>query len=483
MSCLSPCVDFGVHDNNLANLLRGIRERVFAVEVDGALVKPPRPGPGVFENELALFARKFRKNVVVTTPWEYEVFLDTYDGRRRTIYEAAGRSVTARPVDNRDAYSSAFLKAEKIPFYLKPDPAPRLIHPRTTRYNAAVGVFIKRIEHDVYESVNEVWDGVAPTILKGYNASQVGRYMAAKWHSFRDPIAIGLDASRFDQHVSYDALVWEHSRYLEYFRGSDKLALARLLDMQLRTRVWARCPEGTVKYTVDGMRFSGDMNTGLGNCLLMSAMVWTWARKQGVACELANNGDDCVVFMERKDLAKWHNDAMKTWFRGLGFTMKVETPVEVLEQIEFCQSHPVHIGGSWLMVRKHRHAFAKDCISIKPLDGPGVFDKWRNAVGEAGLSLTGGVPVQQSFYLAFKRGASGKKLRNDTTLETGFMRFARDMNRKATPVTAESRYSYWLAFGVTPDEQVALEAVYDTITPVWNVPITNGFLTVPTHWT
>lgn len=484
VSSMTPGYEFGVHENNLKNMLRGIRERVFAVEDgEGALVPPPRPCPGYFGEQLTRFAREFRRKVVKTTPMSDQEFLDTYEGRRRTIYQNAIASLAAKPVNRRDAYSGAFLKAEKIPFYSKPDPAPRLIHPRSPRYNAAVGVFIKKIEHEVYHTVNRVWKGHAPTILKGYNATQVGGHLARKWNRFRKPVALGLDASRFDQHVSVDALRWEHERYLSYFRTHDRAALSQLLDWQLRTKVWCRSPEAVVSYTVEGMRFSGDMNTGLGNCLLMCAMVWTWARIVGVQCELANNGDDCVVVMEQSDLAQWNEMEMKTWFRGMGFNMKVEKPVYVLEKIEFCQSHPVWTGSEWLMVRKHGHAMAKDCISIKPLTSEKVFDKWRKAVGEAGLSLTGGIPVQQAFYLAFMRGSKQDALRNDTTLETGFMRFARDMHRKACDVLPEARYSYWLAFNVTPDEQEALEAIYDHTTPDWSEPSTGGQTEVCTHFT
>ncbi len=180
ISSINPGLEFGVHDNCLTNLLRGVRERVFAVETEGGLVTPPRPDPGIFECALTSFERLLSKECAVTTPWTDEEFLSTYEGRRRTIYEAAIASLATRPVNRRDAYSSAFLKAEKIPFYMKPDPAPRLIHPRSPRYNAAVGVYIKKIEHRVYDAVNRVWRGHAPTILKGYNAAQVGAYMAAK---------------------------------------------------------------------------------------------------------------------------------------------------------------------------------------------------------------------------------------------------------------------------------------------------------------
>jgi hypothetical protein len=403
-----------------------------------------------------------------------EQFIDTYEGRKRTIYQQACDSLATRPVTRRDAYSTAFLKAEKIAFYSKPDPAPRLIHPRSPRYNAAVGVYIKRIEHKVYDCVNRVWGGVGPTILKGYNARQIGAYIHAKWKRFKRPLAIGLDASRFDQHVSRQALVWEHERYLQFFRGSDAQALRTLLSWQLKTKVWARCRDGIVKYTVDGMRFSGDMNTGLGNCLLMCAMVYCYARSIGVDCELINNGDDCVVIMDENDHARWDDDNMKQWFRRLGFTMKSEPPVRVLEQIEFCQWHPVEVAGEWLMVRAHGKAMSKDCISIKPLDSEGVYDKWRYTIGSGGLSLTGGVPVQQSFYQAMMRDAGNQRL-VDLTLDTGFARWSRGMERKCETVSPQTRVSYWLAFGVTPDQQEAIESLYNSITPKWCGTTTDGY--------
>lgn len=473
VSALSPPLLFGVHENNLVNLLRGIRERVYAVDIGGELQEPPRPNPGVVEEELAGFAKAFDKLSPPTTRWTTEQFCDTYTGRRRTIYDNAVDSLRHCGVDRKDASSFSFLKCEKIPFYMKSDPAPRLIHPRDPRYNVAVGVFLKRIEHDVYRQVDKVWK--SRTILKGYNARQVGAIMSKKWNKFNDPVGVGLDASRFDQHVSRDALKWEHERYLSFFSGADREELAKLLSWQLRTKCVARCKDGRVKYTVDGMRFSGDMNTGMGNCLLMSAMVWCWCQLVGVKTQLANNGDDCVVMMERRDLQRFNLDGMTEWFRGLGYTMKVETPVTDLERVEFCQTNPIFDGVEWTMVRKHRHATAKDCVSIKPLDGPRIFDKWRLSVSLAGLSLVGGYPVQQDFYRSLGRGAGTTELRGDLTQETGFARLARGMDRGYRVVTPYARYSYWLAFGVTPDEQEALEGYYGGVELSWKPPRVLGF--------
>lgn len=466
---LSPGLKFGVHNNNLRNLLRGIRERVFAVEIGGVLTKPPSPDAGFVDSELAKFARKFDKLLPPTTPWSHDEFVATYAGRRRAVYEAAAEDLVGRALTRRDANSRSFLKAEKIPFYAKSDPAPRLIHPRNPRYNVGVGVFLKKIEHSVYHAVDEVWG--SRTILKGCNAEKTAYHLRKKWESFPRPVAIGLDASRFDQHVSVDCLRWEHARYVSMYRGDDADTLRELLDWQLSANCTATCRDGRVKYKVTGMRFSGDMNTSTGNCMLMSAMVWSYCQRTGVTAHLANNGDDCVLFIDKSELARLDLGGLVQWFRRMGFTMKVEEPVYVFEGIEFCQSHPINLGARWLMVRKHRHATAKDCISLKPLDGPGIFDKWRLSVGLAGLSLTGGVPVQQEFYAALMRGAKGHALANDPILETGFMRFARGMSRTYGEPTPECRYSYWLAFGVLPDEQVALENEYSKVSLAWHTTL------------
>lgn len=61
------------------------------------------------------------------------------------------------------------------------------------------------------------------------------------------------------------------------------------------------------------------------------------------------------------------------------------------------------------------------------------------------------------------RGAQGSALKGDPTLETGFMRLARGMDRRWREPSPEARYSYWLGFGVLPDEQVAMEGWYRAV--------------------
>lgn len=68
--------------------------------------------------------------------------------------------------------------------------------------------------------------------MKGFNSFEVGEIVAKKCEALRPFRAIGIDASRFDQHVNTYSLKWEHSLYLKAFSGLDRIELARLLRMQ-----------------------------------------------------------------------------------------------------------------------------------------------------------------------------------------------------------------------------------------------------------
>lgn len=444
---------WAVHNNNLQNLLRGLVERVFMVPTPSGLQLPPRPSPGDFRAIMEGARQALRPWLPRAAPVDYDTFVGYYRGRRATIYRKAADSLLSRSLDRADATVKTFVKAEKVNLTAKPDPAPRVIQPRDPRYNVEVGRYLRPLEKQVYRAIRKVWGG--HTVLKGMNAQQQAKELREMWDTFSDPVAVGLDASRFDQHVSVDALKWEHLIYLMCFNASDRKHLSWLLEMQLENRGVAYLPEAVVKYTVQGARMSGDMNTSLGNCLLMSMMVWTWCQKQEVRARLANNGDDCVVFMERHQL-KQFGEGLAPFFRQLGFTMVIEEPVDVFERVVFCQTQPVNAGG-WVMVRDPRISIAKDAVSLLPLNQ--CWKKWRNAVGLCGLSLTGGVPVQQEFYHSLSQceGEQLKTQEDDLAIGYGMKMLAYGMDRKLVPVSPAARFSYWTAFGILPDEQVAME--------------------------
>lgn len=439
---------YGVHSNNIKNLTRGIAERVLYVRRDGVLQRTPKPVSGVF-SRLSLF----RDALVAATPSTRVVPLREFpllysDPRKRSIYERAVASLSRWGLTKRDAVVNTFVKAEKVNFSAKPDPAPRVIQPRSPRYNAVVGRYLKLFEKQAFTAVSRVMG--YQVILKGLNAQGVAKALRASWDVFRDPVAVGLDASRFDQHVSRDALAWEHSYYNAVFRSPE---LAHALSWQLRNVGKAYCGEHVVQYTTDGCRMSGDMNTGLGNCLIMVAIVRQFCVERGISHRLANNGDDCVLMVERADLPRLLT--IDQWFLEFGFTLTREEPVDVFERMEFCQASPCWTSTGWRMVRNISTAPSKDLVSLLSWKSECDRRVWAGAVGRCGLELTRGVPVWEAFYRGLLAQGSTRVGGDAAVRRSGFGYMARGV--QGGHISSESRVSFWRMTGITPSHQRVLE--------------------------
>ncbi len=474
-------VQFNVHNNSMRNLRRGLMERVFYVENEKKELEPaPKPLDGVFGN-LAWFRRKLHNIVGTHSCVSPGQFLDFYTGRRRTIYEGAVKSLEGLGVQRRDAYLKTFVKAEKINTTRKPDPAPRVIQPRNVRYNVEVGRFLRRFEHYLYRGIDEIWNG--PTVIKGYTVEQIGKIARDAWDSFVSPVAIGFDMKRFDQHVSIPALQWEHSVYLDAFCQDSYLA--ELLSWQLENKGVGYASDGMIRYKVDGCRMSGDMNTAMGNCLIACAITHDFFRRRGMRARLLNNGDDCVVIVEKECAAEVKSGMVRHW-RQFGFQCELECDADIFEQIEFCQMRPVYDGEKYIMVRNPLISLSKDAYSVGPWNGINHARKWVNAVGLCGMSLTGGIPVVQSYYNMFIRNTktvNSSSILRDVSFASGFRELARLGNRSYRNISEESRFSFYLAFGITPDLQRAMESDYDAHTIDWGfVPQGNPRIQ-PISWT
>lgn len=439
---LSSGIVYKVHESNLANSGRALVERVYLV--NGA--PPPQPVPGAF-SRLRGFGKAVSKRVGIVRRVDSTTFVEESPAHKKTIYENARLDLLQRSVTRKDAHLNSFVKCEKINFTDKEDPAPRIIQPRNPRYNLEVGRWLRRMEHKVYAAIGEIYG--RPTVMKGYNCYQVASHIKDGWDTFSDPVAVGLDASRFDQHVSKEALEWEHSVYLDCVSKQDRPKLQKLLLWQIYNQGRVLAKDGRIDYSVVGRRMSGDMNTALGNCLLMCALVHCFM--DGRKHALYNNGDDCVVIMERAQLR--HMAKLKEWFLGMGFTMKVEEPVYQLEHIEFCQTKPVWDGVRWRMVRNLRTCMAKDAVIPKHIVGDKSILKHIATLGQCGAALSTGLPVLQEYYQAMLRvdATPGKR-------ESSGMAFmARGLQPRVGPVTDEARASFYWAFGILPDLQVEME--------------------------
>jgi len=443
------------HNNSLDNVLRGIGERLKMVS-DGAGGFVPPPRPSIFDLE-EYRRRLLKKMPKLEGPISLDEFVQCYDGPKRKRYEAAVEQLVRDGLQDADGDINIFIKDEKVCSWTKVDPAPRLISPRSPKYCVELGRFIKPIEHLLYKAVARVWGEI--TIAKGLNFNERGTLIQDKWESFDDPVAVGLDASRFDQHVSEDALRWEHSIYRGcYPREGKNGKLGRLLDRQIINKGRCYVDNHRVEYEHRGGRMSGDMNTALGNCLIMTGLVWEHSRQLGVPVKLINDGDDCVVFMERRDLTRYL-DGLEEWFRARGFSMKVEKPAYELEEIEFCQCHPVWNGEQYTMCRNVFKALFTDGVHIgRTLE---EIQHIRAATSKCGKVWSKGLPVFQDFYeLSSCEPPRGKSNFYGDFKHSGTMWQAKGCVSGTDHITDEARNSFHKAFGISGSEQELVEGFY-----------------------
>lgn len=474
ISRISPDIQIVPFNQNLETLRRAVAERVFLVKEDGEFKAPPKPSVGLFEQRLAPVRSLLQLYLPSTAPLSFADTIATFKGRKKARYERAYQNILFKRRNlGEEAKVSVFVKYEKTDRTCKTDPVPRVISPRSPEYNLRLARYLRKIEEPIFDALGELFGH--KTVMKGVNTTQTAKLLREKWDTFSNPVAIGLDASRFDQHVSQQALAFEHTIYpLCFGLNKHRRKLKSLLKYQLRNKCSGYVPDGEVKYSIKGTRMSGDMNTSLGNCILMCMMVYAYAQYCGVKIHLANNGDDCVVFMEKRDEVTFGKN-LDSWFRAMGFNMKVESPAYEFEHVEFCQTKPVFDGLEWVMCRNPWTAIAKDCVMLKhPRNvSPSFFKQWLDAIGTGGLALAGGLPIFQSFYLLCQR--SGQLVRRNRRGKNVLMEAADELLpwymrevglqgcRHVAEVSAEARASFYFAFGITPEEQIETERYYDSM--------------------
>jgi len=449
----TPSHTLGVYDNDVNAVVCALTERYFNCSDGlGGFHKPLRVGKRAFKQPGLVH---FKRLVMDAMPYVPRLtppqVVSLYVGGKQKVYSAAMRSLEVLHLHPGDSRLGSFVKFEKQ----DTTKAPRIINPRTARYNLCLARYLKHAEKLYFKAINVAFGSRTPaTVIKGYNADQSARIIRQKWDLFEQPVCVGLDATKFDMHVSVRALEYEHSFYKSLFPGDE--LLKKLLSWQLVNSGVARLPDGKVEFAVEGTRSSGDINTSLGNCLLMCAMVHAYASFVGVDVELANNGDDCVVFMEQKDEANFIAK-LDAWFALRGFRMQTEPSVYEFEGVEFCQSKPILVGAEWRMVRNLVACLRKDAMCLVPVPNHNTYRKWLFAVGECGLALCAGVPVLEAYYRRFydlgvqcSDGFRREVFKNRSQLQLS-------QGVRKCAIDARSRVSFYYAFGVTPDAHIQME--------------------------
>lgn len=485
--------DWDIPNNDIDSVSHAVLERVFFVkDGNGGFQRAPKPwhhesvkhdenpllaSRRKIQDRFSTFNRKMRElsnNSGKVSPISDDEFVSFYGGAKRRVYEAAVESLKERPLGKVDCRVKVFTKDE----YRKPGGAPRAIQPRSPRFNVKLGRYIKHLEHRIFGAIDEIFDpsGEHRTVAKGMNMTERGNVIANMWNDFADPVAVGLDASRFDQHINTLLLQHEHAIYHMWSTGHGEGLpnLRTLLASQLKNRGTYHGVDGRLRYTVSGCRMSGDMNTSLGNVIIMCSLMYAYFEQRGLQrqVKLLNDGDDCVIIMDRRNLGRFQ-EGLKNWFLEMGITMEYDGIYRTLEEIEFCQSRPVKYGkdGYRLVPRPTKRLYS-DLITTKQMNSRKVYRKQVGAIAGCGLACSAGLPIFQSFYKWLGRGATPWIPEYGDTYYKFRQDLVEGMDMKTRDPTWEERISFYFAFDISPSEQIAVEQYYDNLPcPVHTKPI------------
>lgn len=465
-------------EGDLDTLSHAVLERGLFVKSGGDYIPRPCPVVGATFDPFYVRYQEVASATARLTPAE---FLSSRPSRLRKVYSLAQARNRTDVFDlEKEAITSGFVKVEKTKQACGnvfeggtgKSPVPRLINPRSPRYNSLLGQYTVACEHTIYHNIGEMFG--KPCIAKGMNMEQRATNLQDMWAEMVDPVYVGQDASRFDQHTSKLPLEFEHSILRCHFPG-DK-TLKWLQKAQLHNVMYGRTPDGWVRADLQDMRMSGDMNTALGNCVITSALLWMRINELQIHAYAMVDGDDSGLIMERSDYDKYVDGAAE-YFLQYGYNMVIEAPVDTFEQIVFCQTQPVWVGDHWRMVRDVRKALNNDYAGYQSCKDTRYVRTLFHAIGSAGLSLCSGVPVMQAFYeMGLRIGSHSRANRLLEMQFHGWHHLSRlEGKKKARPVCSDARLSFAKAFGISPHTQVCLEKYFQQMVFDFSVHQAPGF--------
>lgn len=401
---------------------------------------------------LARFARRYDGGA-----WSHQQTAASYSGALRRRYEDAARSLADDGLSTtRDSYIRAFLKSEKnrVPTKMA---KPRLIFPRSPRFNLELASRLKPFEHWLWSRLNGRVFGIGDgsrLVAKGLNPRQRANLIRRKLLAMPDGVCFEIDGKSFEAHVGPHSIRGEHSVYRSAFPGDRRLEW--LLNSQLRL-------VGEVagaRFKRDGGRASGDFNTGMGNSLIFLVECVSALTQLGVHFDLLVDGDNALLFVSSRDVAFVRAGLGPLITASSGHEVELERATSILEEVRFGGSAPVCLGsGKWTMVREWERVVSGCTTSHKHLDQPAFASRWCRGVAMCELSLALGVPILQPFFLAVLEATSGvrRAVKQEWYSDLFYVgaRFA--SADEARPVTEDARQSFHRAFGISAEDQIETE--------------------------
>lgn len=452
--CYQPTFHYDCPENQVRSLVN---------RVAGVVPHPTKLGIQMLYRARDAFVRRLPR----ATQAPLEDMPERYSGAKRERYRNALADLYNFGLERSHSAIKFFVKVERFNPLAKVDPDPRAIQFRGPRYAVLLASYLQPIEHQLY-TASYASRGVVPTrnIAKGLNSVDRAKLLLRKLSYFNRPAVLSLDASRFDKHVSVELLRVEHSVYLACNPAREFMTL---LSWQLKNRGYSNMG---LKYVLRGRRMSGDMNTAVGNCVLMVIMLIAYADHLKLSkWDCLDDGDDCCLIVEREDVDRITSSVFDL-FLNFGMEMKIDGISYSMPEVVFCRSNPIEFApGRWKFVRHYADVLSKACTGVRQWDS----DKYRlrvlKSIGLCELILNLGIPVLQSFALAILRNVDvrecnlalapvGLNLRAKLELKTIGVPLE-DLRPQVVSMCA--RESFEQAFGVPIQEQIRMERRLDRI--------------------
>jgi len=395
--------------------------------------------------------------------WSFEKVIHSYTGTKRKRYQRAfedlGRGKKATPK------VTMFVKQENIAFSpSKVNPACRAIQFRDYKFALELARYIKPIEKRMCGYIDAQGFPKTRFIAKGLNSIARAKLHLQKAVAIPGCFMIELDAHRFDAHVSREALGVEFGFYKSLITCK---RFKKLLKQMVKNKGYANTAQGVVKYLIDGGRMSGDMSTGLGNCILMSLMLSCFGLAFCGRFDFLCDGDDSIFYSD----ILISEDQIKTFFLQFGFDMKVDNVTQNVHQVGFCQCKVVLLDDGPRFIRDPLRSMSRSLVNPKFADIK-LRPKLVKTIAMGELCLNRGCPILDSYFrmlirsadaVMSVRGVKDGGILKDYLYEYRWLNENIQFNLKIIPITANARSTFYTAFNYTPSSQVRLEEYFDRI--------------------
>lgn len=235
------------------------------------------------------------------------------------------------------------------------DRPPRPIMPRAPMANIHVARFVKPLESFFYKSLtttkrlrkywkcgSDKFKNIA--IGKCLNKTKRGILHHNKCNEFKRkhgvyPWVLELDLSGMDTHCTEELISSEWRFFGRCYRDSIAANWIRNISRFFIINVGYFLG---IKFLIRGCRMSGDMHTGLGNCLAMIAMCWAFIKKHGLnRTDILVDGDDTNLYVHPDDVDIFTTH-LPSFIFDCGHELKLIVKADCWD-IEWCQAKLVRV--------------------------------------------------------------------------------------------------------------------------------------------